>query len=343
MNYIDETNAKQHIYPTYGRQFASYRWYKPIITGILFFAFFMILYLLWVEAVSIVGRSAAGGEGISMDSLLTDGYDGMNMADPIQSAVNLGGLAIAIPALWLASIIVRDRPFSSYQSSRGGWNRKVFWRCMPAALLVNSLPIIILDVFIYQGWRNFAVQFTAVSFIVLTVLGPLQCIAEEYIFRGLIMQTLGSWLRIPVLAVIVQSVAFAAGHPYNRIGQISIFCTGLAFALCAWIGRGIEVSAALHITNNMTIFYLQGLGMCKITSEIGSADLIMDLCMNAAYLIAIFVLSRKTNWFSEIRKDDVAIVNAKVAEKQARKAAKKAARLAKKTENQEYGGKHFTD
>lgn len=342
MYYIDDSNAKQHIYPTYGRQFTSYRWFKPIITGILFFTIYMILYLLWIDVVSIIGRSATGAEGITLDSLLTTGYDEMDMADPLRSAVDLGGLAIAIPALWLASVIVRDRPLSSYQSSRGGWNRKVFWRCIPAALLVNALPIIILDVVVNKGYENFTVRFTAVSFIVLTVLGPLQCIAEEYMFRGFVMQTLGSWLRIPVIAVIIQSVLFAAGHPYNRLGQISIFCTGLIFALCAWIGRGIEVSSALHIANNMTIFYLQGLGMTSISSEIAVSDLLLDACMGIAYVLIIFVLSRKTNWFDEVRKDDVARVNAKIAEKKARKAAKKAARLAKKTENQEYSGKHFT-
>ncbi len=348
MYYIDETNRKEHIYPTYGRRFASYRWYKPIITGILFFALYLLLFFLGMGVVSIVGATAGMNAGEVLDNFISGGYDAMDMADPMQTALNLGSLAVAIPALWLASLIVRDRPFSSYQSSRGGWSRKVFWRCMPIALLVNSLPIIILDVVIDKGYQDFTVRFTAVSFLVLTVLGPLQCIAEEYMFRGFVMQTLGSWVRIPVIAVIIQAIVFAAGHPYNRIGQISILCTGMVFALCAWIGRGIEVSSALHIANNMTIFYLQGLGMSEITSEIRPADLILDLCMGAAYVIAIFVLSRKTQWFDEVRKDDVAAANEKYSEKKARKAAKKAAKLAGKTGrqadeavDQEYHGKHF--
>lgn len=332
MYYIDETNAKAHVYPTYGRQFLSYRWYKPIITGALYAAIYMALFLIGILAVGIADGVASGSpDGFeALLDALSGGYDTMDMSDPLMAAVDLGGLALFIPALWLASVIVRDRPFSSYQSSRGGWSRKVFWKCMPIAFLVNGLPIIINDVVLEKGYQHLTVKFTLISFLILTVLGPLQCIAEEYLFRGFIMQTLGSWLRIPLIAVIVQAFVFAAGHPYNRIGQISILISGIGFALCAWIGRGIEVSSALHIVNNMTIFYLQGLGMTTISSEADAEGVIIDACMTGAYVIIIFILSRKTKWFDKVRKDDVARVNAKIAEKQARKAAKKAAKLAKK-------------
>lgn len=259
MYYIDETNAKKHVYPTYGRQFDSYRWYKPVFTGALFAAIYMVLTLAGIMAVTI-GAGVATGDATGADTLdkmmeiMSGGYDTMDMSDPLQSVLQLGSLAIAIPSLWLASLIVRDRPMSSYSSSRGGWSRRVFWRCMPVAFIINGLPIIINDVIIEKGYQNFTVKFTVLSFILLTILGPLQCIAEEYMFRGFVMQTFGSWFRIPVIAVILQALIFAAGHPYNRIGQIAVAISGAAFALSAWFGRGLEVSAALHIVNNMTIF-----------------------------------------------------------------------------------------
>ena len=39
---IDSTNAKEHSYPVYGRQFKSYKWYKPVIVGVLFFIFYLL-------------------------------------------------------------------------------------------------------------------------------------------------------------------------------------------------------------------------------------------------------------------------------------------------------------
>ena len=335
MYYIDETNAKKHVYPTYGRQFDSYRWYKPVFTGALFAAIYMVLTLAGIMAVKIWAGAAAGDTTGTdtmnkMMEIISGGYDTMDMSDPLQSVLQLGSLAIAIPSLWLASLIVRDRPMSSYSSSRGGWSRRVFWRCMPVAFIINGLPIIINDVIIEKGYQNFTVKFTVLSFILLTILGPLQCIAEEYMFRGFVMQTFGSWFRIPVIAVILQALIFAAGHPYNRIGQIAIAISGAAFALSAWFGRGLEVSAALHIVNNMTIFYLQGFGMTTVSSDTSVSEMLIDLGIAVVYVAVIFWLSRKTRWFDKVRKDDAARVNAKLAEKKAKKAAKKAARAARK-------------
>ena len=335
MYYIDETNAKKHVYPTYGRQFDSYRWYKPVFTGALFAAIYMVLTLAGIMAVRIWAGAAAGDTTGTdtmnkMMEIISGGYDTMDMSDPLQSVLQLGSLAIAIPSLWLASLIVRDRPMSSYSSSRGGWSRRVFWRCMPVAFIINGLPIIINDVIIEKGYQNFTVKFTVLSFILLTILGPLQCIAEEYMFRGFVMQTFGSWFRIPVIAVILQALIFAAGHPYNRIGQIAIAISGAAFALSAWFGRGLEVSAALHIVNNMTIFYLQGFGMTTVSSDTSVSEMLIDLGIAVVYVAVIFWLSRKTRWFDKVRKDDAARVNAKLAEKKAKKAAKKAARAARK-------------
>ena len=335
MYYIDETNAKKHVYPTYGRQFDSYRWYKPVFTGALFAAIYMVLTLAGIMAVKIWAGAAAGDTTGTdtmnkMMEIISGGYDTMDMSDPLQSVLQLGSLAIAIPSLWLASLIVRDRPMSSYSSSRGGWSRRVFWRCMPVAFIINGLPIIINDVIIEKGYQNFTVKFTVLSFILLTILGPLQCIAEEYMFRGFVMQTFGSWFRIPVIAVILQALIFAAGHPYNRIGQIAVAISGAAFALSAWFGRGLEVSAALHIVNNMTIFYLQGFGMTTVSSDTSVSEMLIDLGIAVVYVAVIFWLSRKTRWFDKVRKDDAARVNAKLAEKKAKKAAKKAARAARK-------------
>ena len=335
MYYIDETNAKKHVYPTYGRQFDSYRWFKPVFSGALFAAIYMVLTLAGIMAVRIWAGAAAGDTTGTdtmnkMMEIISGGYDTMDMSDPLQSALQLGSLAIAIPSLWLASLIVRDRPMSSYSSSRGGWSRRVFWRCMPVAFIINGLPIIINDVIIEKGYQNFTVKFTVLSFILLTILGPLQCIAEEYMFRGFVMQTFGSWFRIPVIAVILQALIFAAGHPYNRIGQIAVAISGAAFALSAWFGRGLEVSAALHIVNNMTIFYLQGFGMTTVSSDTSVSEMLIDLGIAVVYVAVIFWLSRKTRWFDKVRKDDAARVNAKLAEKKAKKAAKKAARAARK-------------
>ncbi len=342
MSVIDSSNAGEHSYPIYGRQFKSYKWYKPVIVGILFVVLYLLFALLLSAAVTVaVSFKTTPDDIVSViQTIFATGYDSMDLANPLQSIVSLGNVAVMIPALWLASVIVRDRPFSSYSSSRGGWSGKVFWRTLPIAFVCISVPIAIDELFIKHNIDNYHMGFTLAGFAVVTVLGPLQCIAEEYAFRGLLMQTLGSWFRVPVIAVVLQAVVFMLMHPYNTIGKIGILVSGIVFALSAWIGRGIEISSAFHICNNMTLFYLQGLNVATISSESTVRDLIFELVCGAVFVLVIFIVSKKTGWFSNIKKDDVAAWNGRIDAKIARKEAKEAAKAEKEAARNAKTGAH---
>ncbi len=343
MYIIDSSNAKEHSYPVYGRQFKSYRWFKPVLAAILFAVLYLLVSMalvMFVAAGSGVGLEGAVGSAPS--NIFSGGYDDMDLANAWQTVVNLGSVAMMIPALWLTTKIVRDRPFTSYSSSRGGWSHKAFWRTMPVAFICISVPIVIWELFHEHHINDYQMRFTLASFLVLTVLGPLQCMAEEYVFRGLLMQTLGSWFRLPVIAVVLQSCLFAALHPYDIYGKVGILASGMVFALTAWIGRGIEVSAAYHICNNMTIFYLQGMNLSAISSKSDIQALIFEIITGVVFVIAIFILSRKTDWFSSVKRDDVVAWNEKYDAKIARKEAKKQAKYVEIGAHEESsGGKHF--
>ena len=299
----------EHEYPTYPRRFLSYRWFKPILVALLFFA----LYMGATVAMVVAGAIQQGGIENVMD--IAGGYDNMDVASIPGILLNLGSLAIAIPILALTALIVRDRPFSSYSSARGGWDWGVFGRMMLLALLVCGVPNLIWVLLDHGPLDN---HFTVFTFLLLTVMGPLQCIAEEYLFRGLVMQTFGGWFRIPVIAVIGQALIFMSMHPYNLTGRLTILATGCMMGLMAWITRGIEASSAIHIVNNMIAFYVDGLGIGAIASEVSTLDLFVTLAIDTVYVLALLFL-RKKGWFDRIRKDDVAAFNEKVKIKYAKK------------------------
>ena len=271
----------EHEYPTYSRRFLSYRWFKPILVALIFFA----LYMGATVAMVVAGAIQQGGIENVMD--IAGGYDNMDVASIPGILLNLGSLAIAIPILALAALIVRDRPFSSYSSARGGWDWGVFGRMMLLALLVCGVPNLIWVLLDHGPLDN---HFTVFTFLLLTVMGPLQCIAEEYLFRGLVMQTFGGWFRIPVIAVIGQALIFMSMHPYNLTGRLTILATGCMMGLMAWITRGIEASSAIHIVNNMVAFYVDGLGIGAIASEVSTLDLFVTLAIDVVYVLALLFL-----------------------------------------------------
>ena len=301
MYYINETNNSQHEYPTYGRQFCTYKWFKPIIlsvlTGIFYFAFVIILMLCTTFSQPDDGK-------LSLETL---DFNNIRL-----SIFVLGSLAVAIPALWIASKIVRDRPFSSYSSSRGGWNFKVFFICLPIAVLFSSVPNIV-QIYLATGFKT-DVSLSLMGFLVILLLAPLQCIAEEYLFRSVLMQTLGSWIKIPLVAVVAQALVFGFSHTYNVAGFLSVMISGFFYGLAAYITRGLEASSAQHIANNVPIFFFIGMNIIRVSGGSPTFTTVLyTLITDGLYLLVLFILKKKTKIFDEVAKDDLAAWNEKHA------------------------------
>ena len=122
---MSEGGIKDYI--TIGKEFENYKWYKPLLVMILA----VIIYLILTAIVGVVFEGIFG----DISAGLSDDYDSLNTLGPA-SLFSYLMLAIAIPAIYLASLIVKDRPFSSYASSRGGWRWKLFFKCMAVPLVI---------------------------------------------------------------------------------------------------------------------------------------------------------------------------------------------------------------
>lgn len=274
---------------TFSKTFEKYKWYKPILVFIIGVITYLILSLL----LSLIFE-VAYGEHLT-NSILNGGYEVMN-SEIGQIFTDLG-VIIMLPSLYIGAKIVKDRPFSSYASSRGGWNYKLYFKSL-------VIPFIIMIIFEgisvafngAEGTSHFSIGF----FIACLILVPLQCIAEEYVFRGLIMQTFGSWLNIPVLAVILQSIVFGIMHGYNSLGNISIVISGLLMGILAWKSNGIEVSSAMHTANNLTLALFVMFGLSVTSSTIELTDTVLGIALDVIIFAAMYYVGMKTNWFGEI-------------------------------------------
>ncbi len=288
------------------KNFKSYKWYKPILVMLLTSLFFFVLSNVLTLAVSFI-EMARGNNIQEIIESMKGGYDSFNTYSLSGALLSLGNLALLIPSLIFASLIVGDRPFSSYSSSKGGWRMGVFVKCFLICLIVSAVPVAIYT-FITNEDDNIR-KFSIAGLITCTLLCPFQCIAEEYIFRSLITQTITSWFRVRIIAVIVSSLIFMMFHPYNGIGKIEILCTGAAMCIMAWIGRGIEASSAIHITNNMTIFYLSGFGIGKVQTDETIGGVILTIVVDIVYIAVLYFVQKKFHWFDAVKKDDVTPFN----------------------------------
>ena len=126
------------------------------------------------------------------------------------------------------------------------------------------------------------------------------------------MQTFGSWFRFPVIALLLQSALFAAGHPYNTVGVIVIFIDGIAFGVVTMATKGLESSGAFHIINNMVAFLMLGFGLVAPTSVVTVEEAVLALIVDVAYAAIMIVADRKWHWF-ESKVDGTITYNEKCA------------------------------
>ena len=279
-----------HDYITYPTTFKTFKWYKPFAVGILTGVFFFLGNI--VNTIVVFFIELVNGNSQSIFTSLLKGYDGFNVYTAPGAIATEGSVVWLMVGLVLAVIIVKDRPFHSYSSSSGkGWSWGIFTKCFLLALVVCGLPVAANTVLI--DGRVGAQQFTIAGLVLCTILGPLQCVAEEYIFRGLFMQTFGSWFKVPIVAIVMQTFFFASAHPYNFVGVMEIWVAGIGLGIIAWLAKGLESSCAFHIVNNMTLFYLTGFGFGEIKSTVGWRDFFLTFACYVVYILILDRMSKK--------------------------------------------------
>lgn len=93
------------------------------------------------------------------------------------------------------------------------------------------------------------------------LLTPLQCAAEELVFRGYLVQALGRWLRHPVLLAVLSSAIFTVPHLYNpevatyglAIMAANYFAMGFFLASVALRDGRLELAIGAHAGNNLLL------------------------------------------------------------------------------------------
>ena len=299
---------------SYPKQFTSYKWFKPLLTVLLTSVFTVIFASVFIALGGIIGAT----QGFNVMDMLGGGYNKLDAYSVHGAIISLGNVVAALPALMLANRIVNSRSFSSYSSSRGGFDFGLFFKLFVGALVCFGIPLTVTTLLTEEYTGN--IRFTVFGLILCIILVPLQCCAEEYIFRGLAMQTFGSWIKIPVIPIILQTVLFALVHPYNILGVVGVAILGIGLGVCVYLTYGLEASCAGHIVNNLAAFLFSGFGFGAIQSDVSVASLIAGALCMALYICFIVFAKKKLGWFDKVRRDDAAEFNAKYAERQKAKA-----------------------
>ncbi|KAB1502824.1 CPBP family intramembrane metalloprotease [Corynebacterium sp. 320] len=228
-----------------------YRWWRPVLElliaavlyGVLSVLLFVVVYLMMDP----------GESGSSEDSLLP--MD--DMSDPVFIFFLLGSLAILIPACWFGIRLGSGRAWGFAWSVAGRVRWRLFWAGLwRMAFVFLGLFLIGRGASIADNGPDAAVlqpQALGLLIVVFTMV-PAQAIAEELVFRGVLPQFLGAYVRNPWICYLVPLVLFTVAHDYNWVGLIDITVFAACMALLAHKTGGLELPMALHIANNVMVF-----------------------------------------------------------------------------------------
>lgn len=227
-------------------------------------------------------------------SLIITVIMGMKHTNPVDSFVYTMLTVIAlIPGLYIGTRLMYKIPFSTQIAPIKKWNWGLYFKS-----LIIPLPIyaIFMGVEILTSGKSIVNNFTIITFLLCLTLPLLHGFAEEYLCRIFLMQSFGSWIKIPILAIIIQAAVFAAMHNYNMVAATSVFCTGLTYGLLTWYGQGIEAPSAMHAVNNMFVSIALGLGLQGSAAGDSISELLVNIVLMVIPIVILIVLDKKYDW-----------------------------------------------
>jgi membrane protease YdiL (CAAX protease family) len=256
-------------FTTFPKSLDAYAGYKPVLI--------FIIGAVVTLALSFVIMSIWGKHDNPVDSIIITSFTIITM----------------IPGIYIATRLMYKIPFSTQIAPIRNWNWSIYIKSFIITLIVYG---IFTGAEILITGKSIANSFTIITFLLCLILPIFQGFAEEYLCRGFLMQSFGSWIKIPIIAIIIQATVFAAMHGYGQIASISVVCTGLVYGLITWYGQGLEASSAMHAVNNIFAFLSLGFGLQGSVSEANVPILLVNIVSMVIPVVILIVLDKKYDW-----------------------------------------------
>ncbi|TQK72391.1 CPBP family intramembrane glutamic endopeptidase [Nocardioides sp. SLBN-35] len=247
------------------RSTPRHRWWRPLAVVALAGVLFLAGTMLAIVPMAVVEVAVPGQDGL-VDRL----FGPAGMSDPLVATVMLTTIALMLPAALLAVRLAGGRGAGTLSSVTGRLRRVLLVRCVGLGLLL-VVPALLAFVTLDGTWQDLAVSGTTAPLLAVALLVvPLQAAAEEYAFRGLLMQTIGAWLRHPAFAIVLPVPLFTLGHEYDLLGLLDVTVFALTAGWLAWRTGGLEAPIGIHVANNAALVAFGAVGLVDLDATEGT-------------------------------------------------------------------------
>ena len=279
----------------------TYEWWKPVVGIVL-----AVAGMLVIAPVALLPVLAAG-VALQSGPFWQDFLDAATLKAVTPAALFYLNLVLAsmIPLTWfIMRVLHRMRPrWLASVVPRMRW--RFFFVCLGLAVVALVAQILVGSVVpssssdgdLTGKLNDFTASTAAVGLVVLLTT-PLQAAGEEYLFRGYLLQAIGSLFRNRWVAIVATATLFALAHGAQNF---PLFFDRFAFGLIAgWLVTrtgGLEAGIALHILNNFLAFGL-ALSFGDLTqtlkvSQVSWWNIVLTLTQSVVYTGLVLLAARR--------------------------------------------------
>ncbi|GAA1752047.1 CPBP family intramembrane glutamic endopeptidase [Aeromicrobium alkaliterrae] len=283
-------------YHRLAREHPDHAWWKLPVAGVIGVAGYGVAVVCLVLVGVIAVLIASDGDLEAVDSWL-DGAGSTTLGSPGELAFLLIFIGLMLPAVVLGVLATGPRPVGYLSSVEGrlrwGWLARLSAVAflVYTAMILGSLAMGLGGEITAPSLENDAVA----VFLVALLLTPTQAAAEEYVFRGYLLQLIGSWTRWAIIPVLVSTPLFVAGHVYEFWGLVDVGVFGL---LACWLvirTGGLEAAIAAHVANNVVLSTLEAFNMFALTSdEYGAVDVLPTVVTSILFALLVEWMVRRS-------------------------------------------------
>lgn len=238
-----------------------FSWWKPLVAlllgGAIYFSLQILIGLGLGIALAAQGPDSLPSQQEMERFLIPD------TQNPLSMLLALTTVILMIPVVWVSMKSLGLGPFGRAWSVELRIRWGLIGRTLVLAFAVVAAQNLLGLALEFAGTGELASMVPAKgldpaailwSALLIVVLVPVQCAAEELVFRGALMQIIGSWLRHPAFAIVGSSVVFASMHIYDIWGLLAVGMIGLTAGWLTWRTGGLEAGISLHVVNNIAAF-----------------------------------------------------------------------------------------
>ena len=289
------------------------QWYHWIFTLILVFFGWQIIGIFPLSGVAIFYSSDMNEfANAAQNNFMTLGID-KNLFLFLIIISFISGLLTLI----LGVKYIHRRTFKSLVTSRNLIDWKRFWF---AFFTWGIIAVILTIVGIFMSPENYIWNFKPIPFFTLLAVSflflPFQTTFEELLFRGYLMQGIGTVVKNRWFPLIFTSVCFGLLHGANpeveKLGAISMVFyigTGFFYGIITLMDEGTELALGLHainniiaaflVTTNWTVFQTDALYVDISEPSVGFEMFFPVLIL---YPFLLYVFSSKYGWNNWLEK-----------------------------------------